>query len=138
MREWGMFPVPLAGNNTFSHSGGGILTVINRESRNIEEAKQWFRFLTRPDIAQRFYTGKPKLATAAIRGVVVEPLKAMNDIIANSPGGMGPDFAASIPFYNAEEVGRPFRELGSGTRTPLETLQAVDASRMAMFEIMGQ
>ena len=137
MTSWGMFPVPLAGNNTFSHSGGGLLTVINKESKNIEEAKQFFRFLTRLEIAQRYYTGKPKLATASIKGVVVAPLKAMNDIIANSPGGMGPDFAAAIPFYNADNVGTAYRELTLGTKTPMETLQMVDATRQAMFEVMG-
>ena len=137
MRQWGMFPVPLAENNTFSHSGGGILMAINRESKNIEEAKQWFRFLTRLENAQRYYICKPRLATAAVRGVRIETPKTMNDIIANSPGGMGPDFAASIPFYNADDVGRPYRDLALGLRTPLETLQAIDATRAAMFEVMG-
>jgi raffinose/stachyose/melibiose transport system substrate-binding protein len=137
MNDWGMFPVPLAGNNTFSHSGGGILTVINKESKNIEEAKAYFRFLTRKENAQRYYTAKPKLATSSIKGVTVAPLKAMDDIIANSTGGIGPDFAASIPFYNADDVGRPYRELLLGTKTPLEVLQTIDATRRSMFEVTG-
>ena len=137
MRDWGMFPVPLADNNTFSHSGGGILMAINRDSRNIDAAKQWFSFLTQLENAQRYYDGKLRLANSAVKGVVVAPLKAMDDIIANSPGGMGPDFAASIPFYNADDVGRPYRDLAIGLRTPLETLQAIDATRASMFEVMG-
>lgn len=138
MREWGMFPVPLAGNDSFSHSGGGVLTVINSDSKHIEEAKEYFRFLTQPDIAQRYYDGKPKLATASVKGVTVTPLKLLEDMIANSPGGMGPDFAASIPFYNADNVGLAYQELLLGTKTPMETLEKVDADRLAMFEATAE
>jgi len=134
MRSWGMFPIPMAGNNTFSHSGGGILTVINKESNHIEEAKEWFRFLAQPEIAQRYYDEKPKLATASIKGVTTVPLKALDDIIANATGGMGPDFAAMIPFYNADNVGSAYQELFLGLRTPMETLEKVDEDRLAMFE----
>lgn len=56
-----MFPIPVAGNNIYSHSAGGNMRVAYKDSKNLEYVKQFFDFLTREDNLKMFYEGRPDL-----------------------------------------------------------------------------
>ena len=47
----------------------------------------------------------------------------------------GPDFAASIPFYNADAIGKAYVENWIGDKTPEEVIQQMDSDRAMMFGV---
>ena len=48
---------------------------------------------------------------------------------------MGPDFAASIPYYNADAIGKAYVENWIGDKTPQEVIQQIDNDREMMFGV---
>lgn len=131
--SWKMFPVPMAGNNSFSTSGGGEVMVINKNSKYIDEAKQYFNFLTKPENLQTYYDNKKKLVTAAFSSVKMKESVAWKSMLENSKGGMGIDFSAGTPYYNADNIGKVYQDLYLGTKTPKQVLDKIDADRAKMF-----
>lgn len=132
--SWRMFPVPLAGNNSFSTSGGGEIMVINKNSKYIEEAKKYFNFLTKPENLQTYYDNKKKLVTAAFGSVKMHEPISWTSMIENSSGGSGIDFAAATPFFNADNIGKAYQDLYIGSKTPQQVLERVDLDRDKMFK----
>lgn len=48
---------------------------------------------------------------------------------------MGADFAASIPFYSADAIGKAYIENWIGDKTPEEVIEQMDNDRAMMFGI---
>lgn len=132
--KWQMGLLPLAGNNTFSHNGGNMGRIINKESKYTEEAKMYFDFMARQENLQYLYdsSNNPNCAMATVElseNVLWESLmKACNNV-------SGPDFAASIPFYNADAIGKAYVENWIGDKTPEEVIQQIDSDRAMMFGV---
>lgn len=108
--------------------------IINKESKYTEEAKMYFDFMARQENLQYLYDGlgSPNCAMATVElseNVLWESLmKACNNV-------SGPDFAASIPFYNADAIGKAYVENWIGDKTPEEVIQQIDSDRAMMFGV---
>ena len=130
--QWPMTIIPLAGNATFSNSGGSMGRVLNAESKFIPEGLAYFNFLARPEILQYLYDNGTA-PNHAHKSVVTRPNPQFDTLMASAGGVSGPDFTTRSPFYSADPIGRAFTELWIGERTPLDTIQQVDRDRAIMF-----
>ena len=133
-----MFPVPLCDNQYFSHNNGGEIEVINKDSKYVEECKEFFRFMTEQENAQRYYDNKKKLVVASLKDVTVETPRSWTRLIENATAGTGMDFASLIPFYNADNVGKAYQDLYMGGKTPMEVLEKIDEDRALMFDTTAE
>lgn len=130
--EWEMFPVPFAGNNTFSHSGGSMGQIINKGSKYVAEAKEYFNFLAEPENLQKIYDN---LTTpeAAFKNIKVNTPNLWTSLMKNCGGLTGPDYTTKIPFYNADNIGKAYQDMYIGAKTPEQVLQTIDNDRATMF-----
>ena len=135
---WEMFPVPLCDNQYFSHNNGGEIEVINKDSKYVEECKEFFRFMTEQENAQRYYDNKKKLVVASLKDVTVETPRSWTSLIENATAGTGMDFASLIPFYNADNVGKAYQDLYMGGKTPMEVLEKIEEDRALMFDTTAE
>ena len=81
-----------------SNNGGNLARIINKESKYIEEALQYFDFVARKENVQYLYdsSGSPNCAFADVE---LNENVLWNSIMEACDNVTGPDFAASIPFY---------------------------------------
>lgn len=132
--KWQMGLVPLAGNNTFSHNGGNMGTVINKESKHVEEAKLYFDFLARQENLQYYYDEMTS-PNIPFEGIELKENVLWNSLVEACDNQMGADFAASIPFYSADAIGKAYIENWIGDKTPEEVIEQMDNDRAMMFGI---
>ncbi len=132
--KWQMGLLPLAGNNTFSHNGGNLGRIINKESEHTEEAKMYFDFIAREENLQYLYdcSNNPN---CAMKSVELKENVLWESLMEACNNEMGPDFAASIPYYNADAIGKAYVENWIGDKTPQEVIQQIDNDREMMFGV---
>jgi raffinose/stachyose/melibiose transport system substrate-binding protein len=136
--QWKMFPVPLAGNDQFAMSSGGIVHAINKNSANIEAAKKYLDFRAEADNAKAFYAQRPDLGATSLKDVPGATTLAYQTVMENSAGGSTPDLQGAMQFFDITTIGKYVQELYLGSKTPKEVLQAIDADRQKMFDVVGQ
>ena len=136
--QWEMFPLPLAGNDQFAMSAGGIVHAINKNSKNIDAAKSYLDFRARADNAKAFYAARPDLGATSLKDVPGATTLAYDTVMKNSAGGSTPDLQGAMQFFDITTVGKYVQELYLGSKTPMEVLQAFDSDRQKMFEVVGQ
>lgn len=133
--NWGMYPIPLAGNNVFSHSAGGNMMVAYKDSENLEYVKQYFNFLTREDNLKDFYAGRTQLqANPSFVDVEGQPSAAAVAMEENCPGGSGIDLEFGVAYWDNTQIGSYIQEMLLGSKTAKEVLEAIDADRQKMFD----
>lgn len=132
--QWKMGLIPLAGNNTFSNNGGNLARIINKESKHIDEALAYFEFVARKENVQYLYdsSGSPNCAFADVE---LRENILWDSLMEASNNVTGPDFAASIPFYSADPIGKAYIEMFIGDKTPEEVIAQIDNDRATMFGV---
>ena len=132
--QWKMGLIPLAGNNTFSNNGGNLARIINKESKHIDEALAYFEFVARKENVQYLYdsSGSPNCAFADVE---LRENILWDSLMEASNNVTGPDFAASIPFYSADPIGKAYIEMFIGDKTPAEVIAQIDNDRATMFGV---
>ncbi len=136
--KWEMFPVPLAGNTQFAMSAGGIVHAINKNSKNIDAAKQYLDFRARADNAKAFYAARADLGATSLKDVPGKTTLAYDTVLKNSADGSTPDLQGAMQFFDITTIGKYVQELYLGSKTPKEVLEAIDSDRQKMFEVIGQ
>ncbi len=68
--------------------------------------------------------------------LAVPPLS--RTVMENSAGGSTPDLQGAMQFFDITTIGKYVQELYLGSKTPKEVLQAIDADRQKMFDVVGQ
>lgn len=133
--EWKMFPIPMAGNDVYSHSSGGIMRVAYKDSKNLDSVKEFFKFLTEPENLKKYYEGRPDLQAApSFVDVTGKPTEAGKSIVANAPGGDGIEMEYGVLYWDNTLVGKYIQEMMSGAKTPKQVLEAIDKDRQKLFE----
>lgn len=133
--EWGMYPIPLGGNNMYSHSAGGNMTVAYKDSENLEYVKQFFDFLTEEDNLNTFYAGRPDLqANPSFVEIEGKPTASGADMEKYAENGSGMEMEYGVMYWDNTQVGVYIQEMLLGDKTPEQVLEAIDADRQKMFE----
>lgn len=132
---WEMYPIPIAGNNMYSHSAGGNMTVAYKDSKNLEYVKQFFNFLTREDNLKEFYAGRSDLqSNPSFTDVEGKPTAGGLSMVKNSSGGEGMEMEYGVLYWDNTQVGMYMQEMLLGNKTAKEVLESIDADRQKMFE----
>lgn len=132
VENWPLTIIPLAGNNTFSNSGGSMGMVLNKESDMIPEALAYFEFLARQENLQYLYD-ESKMPIITFKNVEQDVTYQYETLMASCDNVSGPDYTTRIPFYSADPIGRAYIEMWIGDKTPLEAVQQIDKDRAIMF-----
>lgn len=136
--DWEMYPIPIAGNNMYSHSAGGNMTVAYKDSKNLEYVKQFMNFLTREDNLKEFYAGRADLqSNPSFIDVPGAPTAAGKSMIPNSPGGEGMEMEYGVLYWDNTQVGVYMQEMLLGNKTALQVLESIDGDRQKMFDAQG-
>ncbi|MFD2115297.1 ABC transporter substrate-binding protein [Paenibacillus yanchengensis] len=132
--EWEMFPIPLAGNDMYSHSAGGNMRVAYKDSANLPYVKQFFDFLAEPENLQKFYDGRPDLqSNPSFVDVEGKPSLAGKTIMENTPGGQGLDMEYGILYWDNTNIGKYIQEMMLGSKTAKQVLEEIDKERARSF-----
>lgn len=132
VEDWPLTIIPLAGNNTFSNSGGSMGMVLNKESDMIPEALAYFEFLARQENVQYVYD-ESNMPIITFKNVEQDVTYQYETLMASCDNVSGPDYTTRIPFYSADPIGRAYIEMWIGDKTPLEAVQQIDKDRAIMF-----
>ena len=131
---WKMYPIPLAGNNMYSHSAGGNMRVAYKNSKNLDAVKKFFNFLTKPENLKKYYAGRTDLqSNPSFKDVEGKPTAAGSSIVENATGGDGIDLEYGILYWDNTQVGKYIQEMMLGAKTPKQVLEAIDGDRAKMF-----
>jgi len=136
--KWEMFPLPLAGNTQFAMSSGGIVHVINKNSKNIDAAKKYLDFRMRPENAKAFYVARPDLGATSLKDVPGKTTLAYDTVMKNAADGSTPDLQGGMQFFDLTTIGKYVQELYMGSKTPRQVLEAIDNDRQKMFDAISQ
>ena len=68
-------------------------------------------------------------------GIELKENVLWNSLVEACDNQMGADFAASIPFYSADAIGKAYIENWIGDKTPEEVIEQMDNDRAMMFGI---
>jgi raffinose/stachyose/melibiose transport system substrate-binding protein len=131
---WQMFPLPLADNKTWAISAGGVVRSINKDSKVIDAAKEYFAFLAQPDTLKKYYAARPDLGPISFSDVEGKTTNAYTSVIANSADGTGLDFEGGVKYWNQSVIGKLVQDLYLGGKTPKQVLEAIDSDREKMFQ----
>lgn len=132
--EWKMFPIPLAGNNLYSHSAGGIMRVAYKDSKNLESVKLLFDFLAREDNLKKFYDGRSDIqANPSFVDVASNPTNAGRAMQEYATGGSGIEMEYGVLYWDNTAFGKYIQDMLIGEKTPKEVLESIDNDRAKMF-----
>jgi len=132
---WEMYPLPIAGNNMYSHSAGGNMTVAYKDSKNLEYVKQFFDFLTKAENLKTYYEGRPDLqSNPSFTDVPGNPTAAGNAMMKNATGGEGMEMEYGVLYWDNTQVGVYMQEMLLGNKTAKQVLESIDADRQKMFD----
>lgn len=136
--KWEMFPSPLAGNTQFAMSSGGIVHVINKNSKNADAAKKYLEFRMVPENVKAFYEARQDLGATSVKDVPGKTTLAYETVLKNAADGSTPDLQGAMQFFDITTIGKYVQELYMGSKTPKQVLEAIDNDRQKMFEAIGQ
>lgn len=133
--EWGMFPLPIAGNTKGVSNGGGISKYINKNSKNIDLCKELLNFLSREDNLEEYYGARSDLVSASFVGVKsVKPTTATKEIIELSGGADVPVMMMRNILYWDPDMYKYFQGFAEGTTSVDQFMTNIDNYRATLFE----
>ncbi len=133
------FPSPLGFTgevNVFAVSAGGIVQLVNKDTKNIDLVRAYFEFITRDENLQKFYEKRVGFLNPSFEGINVEPLEAVSSINELVDGNLGMEGFAGILFFDMMTTGKYIEEMMLGTSTPVQVLEKIDVDREKLLEIV--
>ncbi|WP_373233182.1 ABC transporter substrate-binding protein [Cohnella sp.] len=112
--NFGEFPTPFADNQMLAVYDGTIIRVINKKSENIEAAKQYLSYISRPEVLEKYYAASG--LNPAFNGF--EPIQAdfEKSLRSNSDGNVNTTMETGIRFWDNTSVGNYVQELLGGKK----------------------
>jgi raffinose/stachyose/melibiose transport system substrate-binding protein len=126
----GVFLMPLADNQIMNVNPGGPTMLIYSGSDHIEEAKQYFEFLTRPENVQLFVDSAPEALTFPF-----EVDTKFNDwqqaFMDKYKERRGIVYQIAVDYVNPQwmDIGRDITAMFTGAMTPEDVLENIDDRR---------
>lgn len=137
--EWEMFPLLIGGINEYNHSAGGVVRVVNKQTKYADEIEQYFNFLVEKENAERYYTARTDLGEASVIGVEVrEQTPAYTSLVSYSKNGTAIVCGGSVKYWSVDTIGKAMQDMLTGNITPEEAIAEMDAERQKTFEAAGE
>ncbi|WP_119066489.1 ABC transporter substrate-binding protein [Aggregatilinea lenta] len=133
---FGFFVMPLADNQLLNVNPAGPSKFIYSGSEHIEEAKEYLRFLARPENLQYMIDNTPEFASLNFTGVTSkysEEEQAFFDAYADKRGTV---YQTAVNYLNPQwmEIGQDLSAMFIGDIEPIDVLQHIDERRADMAQ----
>lgn len=131
--DFGFFLIPLADNQIWNVNPAAPSKFIYSGSDNIEAAKAYFEFLTRPENLQYMLDNEPQFAFINFEGVVTD-LTADQQAFIDTYNTQGTVYQTAVNYVNPQwmEVGTDLVAMLTGAMTPEDVLMSIDLRRSDM------
>jgi raffinose/stachyose/melibiose transport system substrate-binding protein len=130
--SFGQFVMPLADNQVLNVNPAGPTKFIYSGSPYIEQAKQYFDFLTQPENLQYMIDNTPTMQTLPFEGLDLQPKLLPNqEAFLNEHTDRGTVYQTAVNYVNPQwmDIGKDLTALVTGTMQPEDVLQSIDKRR---------
>jgi raffinose/stachyose/melibiose transport system substrate-binding protein len=136
--NFGFFVIPLADNQIWNVNPAAPSKFIYSGSKNVEAAKAYFEFLTRPENLQYMLDNEPRFALLNFEGVNAE-LTADQQAFIDTYKQQGTVYQTAVNYVNPQwmDVGQVLTAMFTGAATPEDVLADTDQRRADMAEAAG-
>ena len=136
--NFGFFVIPLADNQIWNVNPAAPSKFIYSGSQNIEAAKAYFEFLTRPENLQLMLDNEPRFALLNFEGVNAE-LTADQQAFIDTYKQQGTVYQTAVNYVNPQwmDVGQVLTAMVTGAATPEQVLEDTDQRRADMAKAAG-
>ena len=136
--NFGFFVIPLADNQIWNVNPAAPSKFIYSGSKNIEAAKAYFEFLTRPENLQYMLDNEAQFAMLNFKGVKAE-LTADQQAFIDTYKEQGTVYQTAVNYVNPQwmDVGQVLTAMFTGAATPEQVLEDTDQRRADMAKAAG-
>ena len=136
--NFGYFLIPLADNQIWNVNPAAPSKFIYSGSKNIEAAKAYFEFLTRPENLQFMLDNEAKFTMLNFEGVTAE-LSADQQAFIDTYKKQGTVYQTAVNYVNPQwmDVGQDLTAMVTDAMTPEEVLASIDQRRSDMATTAG-
>jgi raffinose/stachyose/melibiose transport system substrate-binding protein len=134
---FGQFVIPLADNQILNINPAGPTKFIYSGSPHIEEAKQYFNFLTQPENLQYLIDNTPSMQTLPFEGLDLQPKLLPNqEAFLNEHPERGTVYQTAVNYVNPQwmDIGRDLTAMVTGAMEPEDVLESIDGRRADFAE----
>lgn len=131
--NFGYFLIPLADNQIWNVNPAAPSKFIYSGSKNIEAAKAYFEFLTRPENLQFMLDNEAKFTMLNFEGVTAE-LSADQQAFLDTYKEQGTVYQTAVNYVNPQwmDVGQDLTAMFTDAMTPEDVLASIDQRRTDM------
>jgi raffinose/stachyose/melibiose transport system substrate-binding protein len=133
----GQFLMPLADNQILNINPAGPTKFIYSGSPHIEEARQYFNFLTQPENLQYLIDNTPSMQTLPFEGLGLEPKLLPNQqAFLDEHPDRGTVYQTAVTYVNPQwmDIGRDLTAVVTGAMEPEDVLENIDERRADFAE----
>jgi raffinose/stachyose/melibiose transport system substrate-binding protein len=130
--SFGQFVMPLADNQFLNINPAGPTKFIYSGSPHIEEAKQYFDFLTQPENLQYMIDNTPSMQTLPFVGLDLQPRLLPNqEAFLNEHTDRGTVYQTAVTYVNPQwmDIGKDLTAMVTGGMQPEDVLLSIDNRR---------
>jgi raffinose/stachyose/melibiose transport system substrate-binding protein len=130
--SFGQFVMPLADNQVLNVNPAGPTKFIYSGSPYIEQAKQYFDFLTQPENLQYMIDNTPTMQTLPFEGLDLQPKLLPNqEAFLNEHSDRGTVYQTAVNYVNPQwmDIGKDLTALVTGAMQPEDVLESIDKRR---------
>lgn len=136
--NFGFFVMPLADNQIWNVNPAAPSKFIYSGSENIEAAKAYFEFLTRPENLQYMLDNESRFTMLSFEGVTAE-LTAEQQAFIDTYTQQGTVYQTAVNYVNPQwmDVGQDLTALFTDAISPEDVLVSIDQRRTDMADAAG-
>jgi raffinose/stachyose/melibiose transport system substrate-binding protein len=134
---FGFFVMPLADNQDLNINPAGPTKFIYSGSEHIDEAKQYFDFLTRPENLQYLIDNNPAMRTLPFEGLEYNLLPSQQEFLDSfQTDKRGTVYQTAVNYVNPQwmDIGQDLTAMFTGAIEPSEVLANIDERRAQLAQ----
>ena len=134
---FGFFVMPLADNQDLNINPAGPTKFIYSGSDHIDEAKQYFDFLTRPENLQYLIDNDPGTRTLPFDNLALDLMPSQQEFLDSFPAEKrGTVYQTAVNYVNPQwmDIGQDLTAMFVGDAQPQDVLSRIDERRTQMAE----
>ena len=135
--SFGFFVMPLADNQNLNINPAGPTKFIYSGSEHIDQAKQYFDFLTRPENLQYLIDNNPAFRTLPFEGLKFNLLPSQQEFLDSfPPEKRGTVYQTAVNYVNPQwmDIGQDLTAMFTGDIEPHDVLVKIDERRAQLAE----
>ncbi|OXS58312.1 hypothetical protein B1A99_13955 [Cohnella sp. CIP 111063] len=136
IEDIGFFPIPLTDNQIYYINPGGPSKFIYSGSKYIEEAKQYFNFLTKQENLQFMLDNDPTISNLNFPDLKNKYTAEQQKLFDSYPE-RGTDIQNYVNYVNPQwmDIGKDIVAMLSGVIQPIDVLRSIDQRRAEMAKV---